>query len=403
MIWKRLRYLMPSRRRAEERDMHEELHSLAEIADPGELGSLTLAAERARETWGWTWLESLWADCRFALRSLRREPGFVVVAVISLAIGIGANTAIFTLINAALLKMLPVRSPEQLVQFKGADYWFPYPAYTEFRDRNQVLSGLLAFQSLSNVDLEVEGRGGIAKGQVVSGNYFSVLGINAVTGRTILPADDQTAGGSPVAVISYGCWQSRFGLDPGIVGKRIVLNNSPFTIVGVTPPEFFGVQPGERIDVSIPLTMIEQVRPGYAAKGTPFYVLTSPVRNWLRVLGRLKPGVTREHALANLEPIYRQAVVQEALEGLKDSPGIRRMILQSKLQLEPGGQGLATLRRRFSKPLIILYGVCRAATAHHMCECGKLAAGPRKRSHEGNSSTVDGGGRAATPYAPTDG
>lgn len=337
--------------------MREELESLAKIADPGELGSVTLAAERARETWGWTWLESLWADCRFAGRSLRRAPGFVTVAIVSLALGIGANTAIFTLVNSALLKMLPVPNPEQLVQFKGLDYWFPYPAYEEFRDRNQLLSGVFAFQSLNNVDLEVNGHGGIAHGQVVSGNYFSVLGINAILGRTIAPKDDRVADGSPVAVISYEYWQRRFGLDPAIVGEKVVLNNSPFTIIGVTPPEFFGLEPGERIDVSIPLTMIEQVWPGYAAKGSPYYVLTSPVRNWLRIMARLKPGVTPERVLANLGPVYRQTV-RNALGGLNGmafaSPAIQRMLLQSRLQLEPGGQGLAALRQRFSKPLFIL-------------------------------------------------
>lgn len=354
MIWKKFRYLLPWQRRAEEREMQEELESLARMAEPGELGSLTLAAERARDTWGWTWLEGLWADCRFAVRSLRREPGFVAAALISLALGIGANTAIFSLINAALLKMLPVQNPEQLVQLKGADYWFPYPAYKEFRDRNGGVAGVLAFQSLNNVDLEVNGQGGIALGQVVSGNYFSVLGVKAIIGRTIAPADDQTAGGSPVAVIGYNYWLERFDRDPAIIGKHVVLNNSPFTIIGVTPPEFFGLEPGQRIDVSVPLTMIENVWPGYAAKGEPYYVLTCPVRNWLRIMARLKTGITRKRALASLEPLYRNAVVRTAAESFIESPGIRGMILQSKLQLEPGGQGLATLRKRFSKPLFIL-------------------------------------------------
>jgi predicted permease len=353
MIRRKLKYLLPWYRHAEERDMREELEALAQIAEPGELGSLTLAAERAREAWGWTWLESLWGDCRFAIRSLRRDPAFVVVVVFSLALGIGANTAIFTLINAALLKMLPVQNPEQLVQFKASDYWLPYPLYKQFRDRNETLSGVLAFQRLDNVDLEVDGRGGIAQGQVVSGNYFAVLGLNAIRGRTIAPADDQSAGGSPVAVISYSYWQSRFSLDPAIIGKQIVINSSPFTIIGVTPPDFFGLEPGERIDVFIPLTKIENVWPGYAAKGTPFYVLTCPVRNWLRVMGRLKPGVTQERALASLQPIYRQAVLQSA-PLLNDSPTIKHLVLESKLQLEAGGQGLASLRRRFSKPLLIL-------------------------------------------------
>ena len=178
------------------------------------------------------------------------------------------------------------------MQLKGVDYWFPYPVYKNFRDHNQVFSGVVAFQSLNDMDVEVNGRGAIAKGQVVSGNYFPVLGINAIVGRTILAQDDNTPGGSSVAVISYEYWARRFGLDPAVIGKEIVINNAPFTIIGVSPPEFFGLQPGERIDVSIPLTTIEKVWPGYAARGTPYYVLTCPFRNWIRVMGRLKPGVT---------------------------------------------------------------------------------------------------------------
>ena len=300
-----------------------------------------------------TFFESFFQDLRFILRTLAKAPAFTSVVVLSLVLGIGANTAIFSLINAALLKMLPVRNPEQLVQLKGVDYWFPYPVYKNFRDHNQVFSGVVAFQSLNDMDVEVNGRGAIAKGQVVSGNYFPVLGINAIVGRTILAQDDNAPGGSSVAVISYEYWARRFGLDPAVIGKEIVINNAPFTIIGVSPPEFFGLQPGERIDVSIPLTTIEKVWPGYAARGTPYYVLTCPFRNWIRVMGRLKPGVTPERALANLEPTYRQAV-SEALQALNGSPFTRRTILHSRLELAPGGQGLGALRQRFSKPLLIL-------------------------------------------------
>ncbi|MBV9265048.1 MAG: ABC transporter permease [Acidobacteriaceae bacterium] len=321
------------------------------------LGNPTLIREEIYRMNTVTFIESFWQDLRFALRTLAKTPGFASVVVFSLALGIGANTAIFSLINAALLKMLPVQNPEQLVQFKTADYWFPYSAYKEFRDHNRVFSGVLAFQTIHNVDFEVNGQAAIANGQVISGNYFSVLGVPAILGRTITPEDDQVAGESPVAVISYDYWQRRFALNPTVIGKKVVLNNSPFTIVGVTAPEFFGLEPGERIDVSVPLTMIEQIWPGYAAKDTPYYVLTSPVRNWLRIMARLKPGVTTERALPNLQPIFREAV-REALAGLSglpfDSPAGRRMMLQSKLQLTSGGQGLAALRQRFSKPLFIL-------------------------------------------------
>lgn len=308
-------------------------------------------------------IESLWQDVRYGLRMLAKNRGFTAVVVLSLALGIGANTAIFSLMNAALLKMLPVKSPEQLVQFKsvipniGSSEYFPYPAFKEFRDHNQVFSGVFAFAGINNVDFEMNGEGGIARGQVVSGEYFSVLGVNAVAGRIITPEDDKFAGGSPVAVISYEYWQKRFGLDPAAIGKKVVLNNSPFTIVGVTPPEFFGLQPGERIDVSVPMKMIAQVRPGWVAVGTPYYVFSSPARNWLHIMARLKPGVSTEQALANMEPTFRQAM-REHVEGFTgtpfDSPAARRALLGAKLQLSSGGQGLEALRQKFSKPLFIL-------------------------------------------------
>jgi predicted permease len=302
-------------------------------------------------------LETVLQDLRYSLRVVAKSPGFACVVVLSLALGIGANTAIFSLMDAALLKLLPVKKPEQLVQFKAMDYWFPYPAFQKFRDRNQAFSGVFAFASLHDVDFEVNGQGAIAEGQIVSGDYFSTLGVNAVLGRIITPADTKAEGESPVAVISHEYWRRRFASDPGVIGKNVVLNNSPFTIVGVTPSEFFGLEPGERVDVSIPLTMIGQVRPGYAAPGSQYDVLTSPFRNWLRVMARLRPGITREQAHANMEPIFRQAM-REAADGLHglpfDSAIGRRALLAVKLEITSGGQGLAALRQRFSKPLLIL-------------------------------------------------
>ena len=321
------------------------------------LGNSTLIREEIYRMNSLVFVETLWQDLRYALRVLAKSPAFTFVVVLSLALGIGANTAIFSLIDAALLKMLPVKDPGQLVQFKSMDYWFPYPAFQKFRDRNQVFSGVFAFTSIGNVDFEVNGQGAIAKGQIVSGNYFSMLGVKAILGRAITPDDDKVAGASPVAVISYDYWQRRFALDPGVIGKKVVLNNSPFTIIGVTAPEFFGLEPGDRIDVSVPITMIAQARPGWAAVGTPYYVLSSPVRNWLRIMARLRPGVTEERAAISMEPLFRQAM-REAAEGLSglpfDSPAARRALLTAKLQLSSGGQGLAALRERFSKPLFIV-------------------------------------------------
>lgn len=327
------------------------------------LGNSTLIREEIYRMNSIGFFETVWQDVRYAARTLAKSRTFTFVVIVSLALGIGANTAIFSLINAALLKMLPVKDPEQLVQFKvvtpgGVGEGFSYPAYKEFRDHNRVFSGALAFSKFyDEPNIEVDGQSGRAKGQMVSGNFFSVLGIKPVMGRLIAPTDESVAGQSPVAVISYDYWRRRFALDPGVIGKKVVLNNIPFTIIGVTTPEFFGLQPGEKIDVSIPITMKAQVNPSFAFTGTRQDILAAPYRTWLSIMGRLKPGVTPKEAAADLEPMFHASMREAAasLSGLPfDSPAIRQSYLASKLRVDSAGQGLAALRQQFSKPLWIL-------------------------------------------------
>src|SRR6202453_4507118 len=228
----------------------EEAHFAARRA----LGNTTLIREQTHDAWGWAPFERLFQDLRYALRQLRRSSGFAITSILILALGIGALTAVFSLIDAALLKMLPVENPEQLVQFKTISATFPvndafsYPQFKTFQKQSQVLAGAIAFRKMSKIDFEVDGHSALADGQLVSGNYFSELGVKAALGRSILPVDESVAGQSPVAVIGYDYWRSRFALDPGVLGKHILLNNAAYTIVGVTEPEFFGVQPGARID-----------------------------------------------------------------------------------------------------------------------------------------------------------
>jgi hypothetical protein len=216
-----------------------------------EFGGLTQIKEDCQEANGISFIEHIGQDVCYALRMFGRTPGFTVVVVMTLALGIGANTAVFSLINAVLLKMLPVKDPGQLVQFSkiqpvdGENDYFSYPEVERFQREPQAFSGVFAFANLAGVNVEANGHGEIANGQVVSGNYFSTLGVSAILGRTISPADDQRAGGSAVAVISYKYWRERLAGDPAVVGMKIVVNNYPFTIIGVTPPEFFGLQPGQ--------------------------------------------------------------------------------------------------------------------------------------------------------------
>jgi predicted permease len=329
-------------------------------------GNTALIREHTHEAWGWAKHERLAQDIRYSLRQLRRSPGFTVASILILALGIGAVTAVFSLVDAALLKMLPVRDPEQLVQFKTiapeapVDDVFSYPTFQALKSQHQVLAGALAFRRLHDIDVEVEGRGGLAEGQLVSGNYFDLLGVKAVVGRTLLPVDDVPASPNNVAVISYGYWRSRFGHDPGVIGMHVLLNNAPFTIVGVTAPEFYGLQPGEKMAISVPLSTIASVNPAFAAAGGPADALKSAFRNWLYVIGRMQPGVSREQAASGLEPIFAASMREaaDAIAGLPfASPAIRQSILSSRLRIEPGSQGLASLRREFSKPLWIVMAI----------------------------------------------
>jgi predicted permease len=328
-----------------------------------DFGGLAQVREDCHQASGINFVEHIAQDFRYAMRMFGRTPGFTIVVIITLALGIGANTAVFSLINAVLLQMLPVKHPEQLVQFSkvqpvyGPNDYFSYPDFERFQRDTQAFSGLFAFADLGSVDVEVNGNGEIANGQVVSGNYFSTLGVSAILGRTISPADDQPAGESTVAVISYKYWRERLAGDPAVVGTKITVNNYPFTIIGVTPPDFFGLQPGQPIDVSVPLKMIAPLRPAYAMKGTPYYVLTWPSRAAFLIMGRLQPGVTAATAAARIEPSFRDAMNGEAMgfQGTPlDSPSNRENHRQARLLLTAGGQGLADLRERFSKPLWIL-------------------------------------------------
>jgi predicted permease len=279
-------------------------------------------------------------DLKFALRQLLKHPGFTAVAVLTLALGIGANTAIFTLVDAVLLKLLPVHNPRELVELgQNSGTSFSYPIFEQLRDRNQSFSGLL---TVSKTPLRLTGdvESETVEGQFVSGNYFSLLGVRAWAGRTILPEDDtlSAGGSSAVAVISFGLWQRRFGADASAIGKQIMVEEKPFTIIGVTPPEFFGLQPGNLPAFWIPMAAEPAIRPQSW--------LRRPSFGWLSVVGRLKPGVAIEQARAELEVIFKQ--IQSEF-----SPEIKAENLQ-KISVESSGKGLSWLRRQFSKPLMVL-------------------------------------------------
>lgn len=386
----------------EEMRQHVELATAADVAaglDPDEARRRVLAQfgnslslrEEGREAWGFPAVESVLQDVRYAARILRKSPGFTAAIVLSLALGIGANAAIFSLIDAVLLRMLPLRNPGQLAHLTvldpvtGPNDLFSYPAFQDFQKQKRVFSGVLAFSSLNFVNVEVNSEGALARGQLVSGDYFSVLGVPALLGRTIEADDDRAAGGGPVAVLSFGYWQQRFGGDPRVIGEKIAVNGAPFTIIGVTPPAFRGLQPGREVDISVPMTMVAQVFP-MALPGTRSFILTAPFRTWVEVIGRLQPGVRREQAEAALAPVFQQQQVNTvaALAGMSaNTPQVRQEFLGTRLRLEDAGRGLPELRRQFARPLLLLMAMVAVLLLLACANvAGLLLARARKRTRE---------------------
>src|SRR6267142_983975 len=254
-------------------------------------------------------METLFNDIRYAIRGLLKRPGFTAIAVITLALGIGANSTIFSVVNATLLRPLPVSHPENMVfVFNGQPgSVFSYPDYSELRDQNRVFDGLIAWGGIT-ASLNSNDQTDLVTGAVVTGNYFDVLGVRPALGRVISPEDDKTPGAHPVAVISHGLWQRRFAGDRNIVGRQLLLNGQSFTIIGVAPAEFGGAQLGVVRDLYVPMMMQAQMRPpraGYSGEMDPDLLKVRRNR-WLFSVGRLKPGVRTEQAQAALAVIARQ-------------------------------------------------------------------------------------------------
>ena len=278
----------------------------------------------------------LWQDLRYGTRMLIRNPGFTVAAALSLALGIGANTAIFSLIDVVLLKMLPVERPGQLyfinnVGARGGGGAPPYPCYERFRDQTRYFSGIAAF-SPDDPRLDIDGQVEQVKGQFVSGNYFELLGVTTVIGRPIGPADDAAA------VISHGYWRRRFGLSPEVIGRVIRVGRTPVTVVGVTPPEFSGLAPGREVEITLPIALAGMS-------------LTDTGSWWFEAVGRLKDGASVEQARAELDAIF-QAFMGET----PTSRDMRRDFFDH-IELEAAGQGLGGLRTQYAKPLLVLMAV----------------------------------------------
>jgi macrolide transport system ATP-binding/permease protein len=339
-----------------------------------DLGNLTLVEENTRAVWGWTILEQLGQDLRYAFRTIAANRLFTLLAVSSLALGIGANAAIFSFMDSILLRSLPVSDPESLVVLNwhakatGRDLvmksmsgstWgdnktgttagiFPFPAFELFRKYDSIFSIVFAHCQSSQVrrlNLTIRGQADLASGWNVSGDYFRGLGVPPAAGRLINPDDDR-AGATPVAVVSHGFSQRRFGGVANAVGQPILIDNLPFTVVGVTPPEFFGVDPASAPDVYLPIHADELLGAGHQFGFRPEAYLD---RNyyWIQVMGRLRPGVTRAQAQVMLAPSFQQWVASTAANDRERSN-------LPALVVKEGAGGLDSLRRRYSQPLYVL-------------------------------------------------
>jgi predicted permease len=304
------------------------------------------------------WVETGFRDFKYALRTLRRSPGFAAVAALTLALGIGANTAIFTLLDQVLLRLLPVKNPSELIllTMRGRHYgnnWggnaISYPMYRDFQDHNEVFSGMFCRFPIAAA-LTLGGQSERVQAELVSGTYFPVLGVSTVIGRAFTPEDDKVPNGHPLVMLTYAFWKQRFGGDPQIVGKKVLVNNHEMTIIGVTQPGFDGVELGNTTQIFVPLMQEQQMIIG------PMKMLTDRRSRWVNAFGRLKPGITRDRAKASLQPFMHSMLENEVREAAFHNASAydREQFLKCWIDVLPGSQGRSYLRQGLSTPLWVL-------------------------------------------------
>src|SRR5229473_2452960 len=303
-------------------------------------------------------MNTVWQDLRYGARMLLRSPGFTIIAALTLALGIGANTAIFSLLDQILLRLLPVQNPHQLVllTMRGHHYgnnWggnaISHPMFRDFQAHNEVFSGMFC-RFPHSVSLTVGGQAERAEAELVSGTYFSVLGVGTALGRTFTPEDDRVPNGYPLVMLSYSFWKQRFGGDPEILGKALTVNGHNMTVIGVAQAGFDGVELGYSPKLFIPVMMQQQI-----IVGNPT-MLTDRRTRWVNAFGRLKPGVTQEKAKAALQPFMHSMLEMEVREAAFNhaSTYARGEFLKCWIDVLPGSQGRSYFRRELSTPLWVL-------------------------------------------------
>lgn len=357
----------------EEMRLHIELRRQQQIAsgiDPAyayraaarRFGNTTRMQEKSIMAWGWNGLETLVHDAAYGFRSMLRTPAITLVALVSLALGIGANTAIYSFIDAVMLRSLPVKDPQQLVKL-GIDDWggitddyactelYSYPFYRRLQRENSVFSATAALLSMRNdvhgfIDSRSESE--LIKVQTVSGTYFQTLGVGAQLGRALDENDDSDQGDHPVVVISDSFWKRSFGADPSILSRTLRLGTAAFRIVGVAPAEFFGTSVGESPDAWAPLSMLQSIPPGWKGRQDNF-------SESLWIVGRLKSGVSVEQATANMNVLFPE-ILQSFPDGKLTQTNLNNLA-HARVQLQPMARGLSHLRRTYSQPLQILMSI----------------------------------------------
>ncbi len=305
----------------------------------------------------------LWTDLKLAARVFRKSPAFVAIVVVTIALGSGANTAIFTLLDQVMLRFLPVERPDRLVvlhapgAFSGwtsqqSDTVIPisHPMFEGLRDRTPAFAGVLAHYP-SSVHLSVGGQVDDVDGDMVSGSFFQVLGLRPALGRLFTPEDDRVPSGHPVVVLGHAFFQRRFGGDAGVVGRTVSINNHPMTVVGVAPPGFDGIEVGGPVDVYVPLAMQQEVRPTWGKR------LGEWRSRWLMCMARLADGVSPKEAGAAANLVYRQLLQEDLAHLQTSSESVKTRFLQKSLELLPGGRGTSGLRDQSGTPLVVLMGM----------------------------------------------
>jgi len=388
-VWMRLQTLLRSDQAAHQLDEEVRFHLDEQIAeyvaagmDPQDarhaamrlFGNRTSLKETTRETWGWVWWEQIVQDVRYGFRSLRKSPLFTTIAILTLALGIGANTAMFSLLDQVVLRLLPVSHPDQLVIVRETGNHFgnsygpntiSWPMFEDLRDHNQVFSGMFC-RFPATVNIGVTDRSEQISAELVSGQYFSILGVGAALGRTIAPDDDSVPDSAPVAVLSYSFWRSYFGGDPKIIGRTITLNGNAMTVIGIAQPGFDGVELGEPSKVFVPIMMKTEMTPHSDGLKDRRRRLS-----WVTTYGRLKPGITQQQAELSLQPLLQGILEMESQQpefARSATADDRQVFLRNRIKLMPGSDN--GLGDYMSKPLWLLLALTGAVL---LLACSNLA------------------------------